>query len=162
MDIVGIGVAGTGVRRDYKLAIKYYNLASQAGNTLAIYQLAQMNAAGTGMIRSCHTAVEVRLRRPSYVADSFIELHFRCICSHVSILECIQLFKNVVERGRWADKLMEAYSDYRDGNINEALIKYMLMADLGYEVAQSNAAFILDRSTLLLSFLLIVSSVIFN
>lgn len=48
-----------GVRRDYKLAIKYFNLASQAGNTLAIYQLAQMHAAGTGMIRSCHTAVEV-------------------------------------------------------------------------------------------------------
>ena len=41
---------------------------------------------------------------------------------------------------------MEAYADYRDGHINEALIKYMLMADLGYEVAQSNAAFILDRS----------------
>ena len=60
MDVFKTGVAGTGVRRDYKLAIKYYNLASQAGNTLAIYQLAQMNAAGTGMIRSCHTAVEVR------------------------------------------------------------------------------------------------------
>jgi len=62
-----------------------------------------------------------------------------------------------VERGRWADKLMEAYADYRDGHINEALIKYMLMADLGYEVAQSNAAFILDRSmyslTTFLSFL---------
>ena len=106
-------MAGIGVRRDYKLAIKYFNLASQAGNTLAIYQLAQMNAAGTGMIRSCHTAVE--------------------------------LYKNVVERGRWSDLLMEAYADYRDGRVNEALIKYMLLADLGYEVAQSNAAFILDR-----------------
>lgn len=41
---------------------------------------------------------------------------------------------------------MEAYSDYRDGHVNEALIKYMLLADLGYEVAQSNSAFILDRS----------------
>lgn len=41
---------------------------------------------------------------------------------------------------------MEAYSDYRDGHVNEALIKYMLLADLGYEVAQSNTAFILDRS----------------
>lgn len=56
---IGCVIAGLGVRRDYKLAIKYFNLASQAGNTLAIYQLAQMHAAGTGMIRSCHTAVEV-------------------------------------------------------------------------------------------------------
>lgn len=65
----------------------------------------------------------------------------------------MKLFKNVVERGRWADKLMEAYSDYRDGQINESLIKYMLLADLGYEVAQSNAAFILDRSKIYLYFL---------
>ena len=72
-----------------------------------------MHAAGTGMIRSCHTAVE--------------------------------LFKNVVERGRWSNQLMEAYADYRDGRVDEALVKYMLLADLGYEVAQSNAAFILDR-----------------
>ena len=42
MNVFEIGAAGLGVRRDYKLAIKYYNLASQAGNTLAIYQLAQM------------------------------------------------------------------------------------------------------------------------
>lgn len=41
---------------------------------------------------------------------------------------------------------MEAYSDYKDGHISESLVKYMLLADLGYEVAQSNAAFILDKS----------------
>ena len=58
--------AGIGVRRDYKTAIKYFNLASQAGNTLAIYQLAQMHAAGTGMIRSCHTAVEVIFIKITY------------------------------------------------------------------------------------------------
>ena len=75
--------------------------------------------------------------------DSIIEFSI----TDISVFFYLQLFKNVVERGRWADKLMEAYSDYRDGNINEALIKYMLLADLGYEVAQSNAAFILDRST---------------
>lgn len=129
--------AGMGVRRDYKLAIKYFNLASQAGNTLAIYQLAQMHAAGTGMIRSCHTAVEV---------GHSLQSLFIYTASFHSFFFSFQLFKNVVERGRWADRLMEAYSDYRDGHVNEALIKYMLLSDLGYEVAQSNTAFILDRS----------------
>ena len=28
---------------------------------------------------------------------------------------------------------------------DEALLKYLLLAELGYEVAQSNAAYILDR-----------------
>ena len=29
--------------------------------------------------------------------------------------------------------------------MDAALLKYLLLAELGYEVAQSNAAFILDR-----------------
>lgn len=51
---------GIGVKRDYKQALKFFNLASQAGHVLAFYNLAQMHATGTGVMRSCHTAVEVR------------------------------------------------------------------------------------------------------
>lgn len=51
---------GVGVKRDYKQALKFFNLASQAGHVLAFYYLAQMHATGTGVMRSCHTAVEVR------------------------------------------------------------------------------------------------------
>lgn len=52
---------GIGVKRDYKQALKFFNLASQAGHVLAFYNLAQMHATGTGVMRSCHTAVEVRV-----------------------------------------------------------------------------------------------------
>ena len=51
--------SGKGVRRDYKMAVKYFNLASQGGHVLAFYHLAQMHATGTGVLRNCHTAVEV-------------------------------------------------------------------------------------------------------
>lgn len=40
---------------------------------------------------------------------------------------------------------MDAHSNYRNGKMNQAFIKYALLAEMGYEVAQSNAAFILDR-----------------
>lgn len=106
-------IGGTGVRRDYKLANKYFNLASQSGHVLAFYNLAQMHATGTGMMRSCPTAVE--------------------------------LLKNVAERGKWSDLLMVAHTNYREGRINEGFVKYALLAEMGYEVAQSNAAFILDK-----------------
>ena len=46
--------------RDFKMAIKYFNLASQGGHVLAIYNLAQMHASGAGVVRACQTAVEVR------------------------------------------------------------------------------------------------------
>ena len=51
---------GLGVRRDYKMALKYFTLASQSGHVLAYYNLAQMHATGTGVYRACHTAAEVR------------------------------------------------------------------------------------------------------
>lgn len=44
-------MTGIGVRRDYQQAAKYYNLAAQSGHILAIYNLAQMHATGTGMMR---------------------------------------------------------------------------------------------------------------
>ena len=50
---------GLGRNRDYKLALKYFNLASQSGHILALYNLAQMHATGTGVLRACHTATEV-------------------------------------------------------------------------------------------------------
>lgn len=53
-------VDGQGTDTNYKLALKYFNLASQAGNVLALYNLAKMHARGKGVIRACHTAVEVR------------------------------------------------------------------------------------------------------
>lgn len=51
----------------------------------------------------------------------------------------------MAERGRWSEMLMEAHSLYREGNIDAALIKYTFLAELGYEVAQSNVAYILDQ-----------------
>ncbi len=41
--------------------------------------------------------------------------------------------------------LMDAHAMYKDGNIEGALLKYTLLAELGYEVAQSNVAYILDQ-----------------
>lgn len=72
-----------------------------------------MHATGTGMMRSCPTAVE--------------------------------LLKNVAERGKWTDQLMAVHTDYREGRIDQAFVTYALLAEMGYEVAQSNAAFILNR-----------------
>ncbi|MEQ2171735.1 hypothetical protein GOODEAATRI_013818 [Goodea atripinnis] len=96
---------GIGVKRDYKQALKFFNLASQAGHILAFYNLAQMHATGTGVMRSCHTA-----------------------------------------RGRWSERLMTAYGSFKEGETDAALIQYLLLAEQGYEVAQSNVAFILDQS----------------
>lgn len=84
-----------------------------------------------------------------------------------SCTTAVELFKNVAERGRWGELLMQviiiiisntciiiiynikyqfqAHSDYRDGLYNQAFVQYALLSELGYEVSQSNAAFMFDR-----------------
>ena len=44
---------------------------------------------------------------------------------------------------------MDAYDAYKAGDLETALLKYYLLAELGYEVAQSNVAYILDKGEFL-------------
>ncbi|VDK40875.1 unnamed protein product [Taenia asiatica] len=114
---LGLLFMGTlGWKADYKMALKYFTLASQQGNTLAFYSLGQMHATGMGVFRSCNTATE--------------------------------LFKNVAERGRWSQLLTSAYLEYWSGNHEVAFLQYVALAELGYEVAQSNAALILEEDNI--------------
>lgn len=48
--------------------------------------------------------------------------------------------------------LQEAHTLYKEGNVHQALMKYTFLADLGYEVAQSNVAYILDNGNVLLCY----------
>lgn len=66
--------------------------------------------------------------------------------SHCVPVSCLQLFKNVCERGRWSERLMMAYGSFKEGDTDAALVQYLLLAEQGYEVAQSNVAFVLDQS----------------
>ena len=43
----------------------------------------------------------------------------------------VELYKNVAERGKWGELLMEAHSDHRRGRLDEALVKYLILAELG-------------------------------
>ena len=67
----------------------------------------------------------------------------------------------MAERGRWSSMLMDAHKAYKSGNTNQALLKYAYLAELGYETAQSNVAYILDQGTILL-YMLLTFCVIFR
>ncbi|XP_074920576.1 protein sel-1 homolog 2 isoform X5 [Chelonoidis abingdonii] len=54
------------------------------------------------------------------------------------------LYRSVCELGSWSEKFLTAYFAYQDGNIDSSLIQYALLAEMGYEVAQSNSAYILE------------------
>jgi SEL1 protein len=57
----------------------------------------------------------------------------------------VQFYKRVAERGPWASIMKEAFELYQQGDYDGALLKYERAAEQGYEVAQSNAAWIYDK-----------------
>ena len=53
--------------------------------------------------------------------------------------------KSVAEKGRPNHYFVTAYDLYKMGEVDPSLVQYLLLAELGYEVAQSNAAYIAEN-----------------
>ncbi|XP_029834602.2 protein sel-1 homolog 1 isoform X1 [Ixodes scapularis] len=140
---------GKGVPKDYAKAFKYFLLAANQGWVDGQLQLGNMYYSGLGVSRDYKMAIKYyTLASQSGHVLAFYNLAQMHATGTGTVRSCntaVELFKNVAERGRWTEKLMQAYSDYRDGKVDAALVKYAFLAELGYEVAQSNSAFILDR-----------------
>ncbi|CAF3907539.1 unnamed protein product, partial [Rotaria sp. Silwood1] len=56
-----------------------------------------------------------------------------------------ELFKSVAERGQWSHMFTQAFQLYNQGHIEQAFMIYLYLAEVGYEVAQSNVAYIIDQ-----------------
>jgi len=54
--------------------------------------------------------------------------------------------KTVAEKGKINNLFVRAYDSYKLGSVDTSLVQYLLLAELGYEVAQSNAAYIAENS----------------
>ena len=64
---------------------------------------------------------------------------------HCTTFPSLQLFKGVAERGKWTRALEDAEMSYEEGDLDSALMVYLLLAEMGVEVAQTNAAYILEQ-----------------
>ncbi|XP_012285315.1 protein sel-1 homolog 1 [Orussus abietinus] len=140
---------GRGVERDTAKALQYFSQAADQGWVDGQLQLGNMYFSGTGVRRDYKLANKYfSLASQSGHVLAFYNLAHMHATGTGMVRSCpaaVELFKNVAERGKWSDQLMAAHTDYREGRIDEAFVTYALLAEMGYEVAQSNAAFILDR-----------------
>ena len=96
--------------RNHQHAIIHFSKAAQYGSIIARYYLGVMHSKGQGTARHCATAVNY--------------------------------FRLVSEQGgskslhMWA----KAFNKYKEGDYNSALTHYLYLADLGFDIAQLNAA----------------------
>ncbi|KAI1295484.1 Protein sel-1 -like protein 1 [Halotydeus destructor] len=140
---------GKGVTRDYAKAFKYFTQAANQGWVDGQLQLGIMYFNGLGVPKDYRTAIKyfTMASQSGHVLGYYnlAQMHASGTGTTRSCNTAVELFKNVAERGRWGSLLMQAHTDYKEGRTSEAFVKYALMAELGYEVSQSNSAFLLDR-----------------
>lgn len=148
----GLGMAylyGRGVPVNYELALKYFQKAAEQGWVDGQLQLGTMYYNGIGVKRDYKQALKFfNLASQSGHILAFYNLAQMHATGTGVMRSChtaVELFKNVCERGRWSERLMTAYGSFKEGEMDAALVQYLLLAEQGYEVAQSNVAFVLDQ-----------------
>ncbi|MQL92861.1 hypothetical protein Taro_025495 [Colocasia esculenta] len=128
---------GIGVERDVALACRYFLAAANEGQPKALYQVAKMFQRGIGLKKNLVMLL---------VLGVVGEINASIVMSYAEeFVKALLLYKIVAERGPWSSLSRWAVESYVKGDVGKALILYLRMAELGYEVAQSNAAWILDK-----------------
>ncbi|CAF3743498.1 unnamed protein product, partial [Rotaria sordida] len=148
----GIGMAfyhGAGIEQNYEKAFKYFQLSADQGYVEGQLMLGIMYYKGEGVKRDYKMAMKwFQAASQSGHALGYYNLGQMHATGTGVLRSCTtatELFKNVAERGKWSSIFIEAYNLYRQGHIEQAFMKYLYLAELGYEVAQSNVAYLLDQ-----------------
>uniref|UniRef100_A0A3P9HTU6 Protein sel-1 homolog 1 n=1 Tax=Oryzias latipes TaxID=8090 RepID=A0A3P9HTU6_ORYLA len=148
----GLGMAylyGRGVPVNYELALKYFQKAAEQGWVDGQLQLGTMYYNGIGVKRDYKQALKFfnLASQAGHILAFYnlAQMHATGTGVMRSCHTAVELFKNVCERGRWSERLMTAYSSLKEGDAESALVQYLLLAEQGYEVAQSNVAFLLEQ-----------------
>lgn len=143
---------GSGVERDYGKAFKYFQLSADQGYVEGHFLLGVFYFYGYGVKKDYKSAVKHfnLAAQLGHVLGYYnlAQMHATGTGVLRSCQTAAELYKNVAERGPVSHLFMEAYTAYKENDFDKALVKYMLLAELGFEVAQSNVAYILDQCNL--------------
>ncbi|KAG3188626.1 hypothetical protein PC128_g12103 [Phytophthora cactorum] len=147
---------GKGTERDEEQAVALFKAAAKQGSMEAFYNLGVLHMRGGGS-----TGAVLATEHPEYeVAHGYFQVaahQGHTVSSHKlgqmslhgigttrSCKNAVESFKMVAERGEWDRVLTQAYKDFKRQDYEASFMKYAVMAQQGYEVAQHNAAYLLD------------------
>nr|XP_054398008.1 protein sel-1 homolog 2 isoform X4 [Pongo abelii] len=139
---------GKGVPVNYAEALIYFQKAAEKGWPDAQFQLGFMYYSGSGIQKDYKLAFKYFYLASQSGQPLAIYYLAKMYATGTGVVRscrtAVELYKGVCELGHWAEKFLTAYFAYKDGDIDSSLVQYALLAEMGYEVAQSNSAFILE------------------
>ncbi|KAG8124424.1 hypothetical protein E2320_019720, partial [Naja naja] len=147
----GLGILylkGRGVPLNYTEAFRYFQKAAEKGYDNAQFQLGVMYYGGLGVRRDFKLAFKYfylafengHLLAVYYLAQMYAE----GTGVFKSCQIAVELYKTVCELGGWSEMFRTAYFAYQSGNIDSSLVQYAYLAEMGYEEAQINSAYIME------------------
>jgi len=140
---------GVGLEQSYKEATTYFTQAAEAGNPEAQFNLGALHIAGLGMKRDHTKAVHyfsLAAQQGHIIALYNLGLmHLNGMGTPKSCQVAVQLLKNVAERGPLTSALSNATTSLGKGATEHALKLFELSGELGFEIGQANAAWLLDH-----------------
>ncbi|KAK3008901.1 hypothetical protein RJ639_014934 [Escallonia herrerae] len=171
MEVLGeIYARGAGVERNYTKALEWLRLASRQQLYSAYNGMGYLYVKGHGVENKNYTKASPIAVNDSGEGDaagsdagiSQAKVYFEKAAENeepggyynLGVLylkglgvkrDATALYKLVAERGPWSSLSRWALESYLKGDVGKAFLLYSRMAELGYEVAQSNAAWILDK-----------------
>ncbi|KAL7584013.1 ERAD-associated E3 ubiquitin-protein ligase component HRD3A [Lactuca sativa] len=143
-------VKGYGVeQKNYTKAKEYFEKAAENEEAGGHYNLGVMYLKGIGVKKDVKLAckyfiVAANAGQPKAFYQ-LAKMFHTGIGLKKNLPMATSLYKLVAERGPWSSLSRWALEAYLKGEIGKAFLLYSRMAELGYEVAQSNAAWILDK-----------------
>ncbi|KAL3658408.1 hypothetical protein V7S43_016543 [Phytophthora oleae] len=143
---------GKGTDLDEEQAVALFKAAAKQGSMEAFYNLGVLHMRGGSVLAIEHPEYEVAhgyfqvAAHQGHTISSHKLGHMSLhgIGTTRSCKNAVESFKMVAERGEWDRVLTQAYKDFKRQDYEAAFMKYALMAQQGYEVAQHNAAYLLD------------------
>ncbi|XP_052182525.1 ERAD-associated E3 ubiquitin-protein ligase component HRD3A [Diospyros lotus] len=142
-------VKGYGVDKNYTIAKEYFDKAADNVEAGGHYNLGVMYLKGIEVKRDVKLAckyfvVAANASHPKAFYQLAKMLHTG-VGLKKNLPAATALYKLVAEQGPWNSLSRWALESYLKGDVGKAFFLYSRMAELGYEVAQSNAAWILDK-----------------
>jgi len=145
----GLAVSLTDGSKDnnFTEAFLYFERSAKANNADGLYNAALLLKDGKGVERDDVRSVEYLKRAagqdhvPARIALGGMFMDGRGVEQH-DCNQAVTHFKVAAERGRSGRLLRDGLEAYLEGDIDKALMYYETAAELGYEVAQSNAAWL--------------------
>lgn len=142
-------VKGYGVEKNITKAKEYFEEAVSNKEAGGHYNLGVMYLKGIGVKRDVKLARQFFINAASAGQPKAFYQLAKMFHTGIGLKKNLPmataLYKLVAERGPWSSLSRWAVELYLKGDLGKAFFLYSRMAELGYEVAQSNAAWILDK-----------------